>query len=63
MMASSELVLTRYWLVRPGWSTSWMLLARMALRTSSGVNTSSSAELLSRMWVDWVTSAAWRWLW
>ena len=63
MMASSELVLTRYWLVTPGWSTSWMLLARMADITSRGVNTSSRAVLLSKMWVDWVTSAACRWLW
>ena len=56
-------MLIRYWLVTPGWSTSWMLLARMAERTSRGVNTSSKAFDLSRMCVDWVTSAACRWLW
>ena len=58
MRASSDSVLTRNWLVTPGWSTSWMLLARMAARISWGVKTSSRAELLRRMWVDWVTSAA-----
>ena len=29
----------RYWLVRPGWSTSWTALANMAERVSRGVNT------------------------
>ena len=39
MMASSELVLIKNWLVRPGWSTSWMAAANIADITSSGVNT------------------------
>ena len=33
------LVLMRYWLVRPGWSTSWIEEAKMAAMISSGVNT------------------------
>lgn len=32
MMASSLLVLIRYWLVKPGWSTSWMAAAMIAAR-------------------------------
>ena len=34
-----SLVLIRYWLVTPGWSTSWILEAKMAAKISSGVNT------------------------
>ena len=32
-------VFTRYWLVTPGWSTSWIQLARIAANTSKGENT------------------------
>ena len=39
MFRSHSLVLMRYWLVRPGWSTSWTALANMADRVSRGVNT------------------------
>ena len=31
--------MTRYWLVTPGWSTSWIQLARIAANTSKGENT------------------------
>lgn len=33
------LVLMRYWLVTPGWSTSWMQEANIAAKISSGVKT------------------------
>ena len=39
MRASSELVLMRYWFVRPGWSASWMVDANRAAKISRGVNT------------------------
>ena len=34
-----SLVLIRYWLVRPGWSTSWIAAENRAVITSRGVNT------------------------
>ena len=34
-----ELVLMRNWLVRPGWSTSWMAAENIAVIISSGVKT------------------------
>ena len=51
-------VLMRYWLVKPGWSTSCTAQARMAAMISSGVKHSARAGLDSSRWVDWVTSAA-----
>ncbi len=39
MYSRYSLVLIRYWLVSPGWSTSWMAAEKMAAITSSGVNT------------------------
>ena len=48
----------RYWLVRPGWSTSCTALAKMAARVSRGVNTASSAGVHSSEFMDSVTSAA-----
>ena len=39
MSASSELLLMRYWFVRPGWSASWMVDANRAAKISRGVNT------------------------
>ena len=50
MMASSELLLIRNWLVRPGWSTSWMAAAKMADITSSGVNTHWATEIIFLNW-------------
>ena len=51
-------VLMRYWLVKPGWSTSCTAQARMAAMISSEVKHSARAGLDSSRWVDWVTSAA-----
>lgn len=34
-----SLVLTRNWLETPGWSTSWMALAKIAARISRSVKT------------------------
>lgn len=37
--APNSLVLMRNWLETPGWSTSWMALAKMAARISRSVKT------------------------
>ena len=63
MMFHLSPVLMRYWLVKPGWSTSCTAQARMAAMISSEVKHWARALLERRRWVDWVTSAAWRWLW
>ncbi|KAJ8880199.1 hypothetical protein PR048_016665 [Dryococelus australis] len=46
-----------------GWSTSWIVAAKSAAMTSSGVKTDSSAGVLSNTLVDCVTSAACKLLW
>ena len=57
MMASSELLLIRNWLVRPGWSTSWMAAAKMADITSSGVNTHWATENIFLELIKYFSSA------
>jgi len=39
-----SLVLMRYWLVKPGWSTSWMAAEKTAAITSNGVNTACKED-------------------
>ena len=56
-------VLTRNWLVSPGWSTSWMAQAKTVASTSRSVNTFSSAGTDSSTCDDCVTSAACMLLW
>ena len=72
-------MLIRYWLVKPGWSTSWIAAENTAVitfeeinvnsimeicfTTSSGVKTDSNAGELSNVFIERVTSAAWLLLW